>query len=272
MKVDVLAGIIEKPANELQELLNLAADVNEIDDAIAAQQISEHITETKKVSFGNGKNEGKGWGTKEALKSVHAVLKNDFGIDSDDAIEGLKTIKSQFDSHKNSGTADEKLKRDIEILKEKNILLTASIEAKEKNEILATKKNLLTKKLDEIINSDFGEATERLKLIAKSEFMSSVHWDVEDNDISLFHDAEKTKLLKQDNKHVTLKDVALTIFKEILPVKVLKKALPDAAAGADYEAKGETLGQLYSELARAKTLEEKKSIQDKIEKISKRQK
>jgi hypothetical protein len=260
MNINVLCGIIKKSLKELQELENLENDVVDIDDNIAASYIKDHLTSMK--------DQGKGWGTKEAFQTIQKTIKNDFGIETDDAVQGLLKIKELLNSKSENQNVDEKLKRDIEILKEKNISLTDQINKKEQDDLLNNKKGILKKELDKIILENFGESTDRLKSIAVDEFFKTAIWEVEDNDISIYSDKEKTKLLKIENKHATLKDFALPIFNDILPQKSKSKDLPNGGGNEEkYIPKGETLGSLYKELAIAKTLDERNSILAKIEKL-----
>lgn len=268
MKVEILAGLLEKPANELQELLELAEGVTEIDDTVAAEHLKDHLKGVKS----KGKDEGKGWGTKEALKSIQKTLKEEFEIDAPDAFEGLKSLKTKFEQTSSKETADEKLKRENEIWKQKYADLETSFNGLKEKETFKEKANVLNKHLDKIINEKFGDSSEKLKALAKKELMDSHVWDVDGNEITLFADKEKTQLLKVDGKYASLDSIAINIFKDILPAKSGKKDIPPKGEKSEEndEPKGETLGELYAEMRRTKTLEGRNAIQAKIDKISKK--
>lgn len=257
MKIGVLAGLLEKPADELVTALNVTDENDELSDEIVVEQIKglldSKIKETKRLA----KDEGKGWGTKETSKRVAERLKV-LGAEGEDLDSMLEDLSTKVNS--SSGNQDEKTKRKVEQLQAKNDELLTQINNINLQIETENKNKVIIKKINPLIANFNG--TEKAKNLALSDYLKNVSVEI---------DGEDVNVLDKDGKYSkkTFEDHFVEHFSELFDKKETQTQPPKNPTPGKNSKTTKTRNELLIELRSAKTPEDRASIQEALNSLDK---
>lgn len=259
MKLELLAGLLGKTAEDLRGSLNLANDLQEVEDEMAVNKVREFINLEKLNAKQNGISEGKkqsdGRFVREKMEEVEKKLK-DIGIEGANFDEQINFIAA----NKKADTSE--VNKDLQ--KKYEILRVKFEEAeKEKNNLVDKFHKIglekgLQKKLSGMIDK-FQFATEHVKTKAIEDFINSNKFLENDGEVFLL-DNEGKPTAKFD-------EVAQSHFGQWGELKQAGQGAPPARVGQNMGSFGNTPEELYSSLRKATTPEETASILEKIGKL-----
>lgn len=257
MKIGVLAGLLEKPANELVTALNVTDENDELSEEVVAEQLKGFIDSKIKETRSKAKDEGKGWGTKEAFKTVTSKLKG-LGLDSDDVDSMIDELSTKLNS---TVGQDEKTKRQLELQKSKIDELTGTITKMNNERDFEKKTSIIKSKLNPIL-SEF-EGTEKAKQLALSTYLNTVTVEI---------DGEDLNILEGEGKYSkkTFDEHSLDYFSELFEKKKTGNEPPKNPDSTKQKPKtSKSRNDLLIDLRTAKTPEERASIQEAINSLDK---
>jgi hypothetical protein len=252
MKLEQMASLLKKDATELVSTLNLTEGQEEVSDEVAVKEISNFIREIEISKLSEGKKQGEGMAKRTILNDAEKKLKEKFGIDGngfDDLIESLSTKV-------NSQPTDEKWKKEIEIWKAKHDDVTSKYNGLLTNVTKIETKSKVTSKLVNVFDKiDFP--TPKVKDIAINDFIEQYQ----------FEEAESGLYAKKGDKVIIdIENLALTHFKEYGKEKQQGNKPNVTFPNSSYTGT-KTLDELFAEIPKAKTAEERAQILDEIRKI-----
>ena len=253
MKLEQLASLLKRDATELVSALNLQEGQQEVDDEIAVKEINNFVKEIEISKLSEGKKQGEGMAKRTILSDAEKKIKEKFNVEGstfDDLIESLSTKV-------NSQPTDEKYKKEIDLLKAKNEDLATKY-----NGLLTNVSKIETKsKLMTILKPVFDKiefATAKVEEMAINDFVGSYE----------FPDSESGLYAKKNDKvFVDLESLALTHFKEYGKEKQVQQAKPNVIFPNNSYTGGKTMDELFDQINKSKTPEERAQILDEIKKL-----
>ena len=198
MKIEALAGLLGKPADELATALN----VENIEDALSDEIVVKALTDHVKNVRNEAKREGKGWGLTEIQKKLEKTGAE--GTDIDSMIEDLAAKASKKGDNPNP---DEKLIRKLEQAEIKLQETQKKLESIEKQKEVESRNSVIKGKIAEL-KKDFA-ATDKAFDLALEALLNSRQFEVDGDDVFVFKADGKTYEPKP------FEDIARTHFGEI---------------------------------------------------------
>lgn len=246
MKLEQMATLLGKDAEELKGTLNLAEVTAEVPDDLILTHVGNHIKELTLTAKREGIKEGEGKAKRLALTEVEKTLKDTFSVDGKDfneVVENLKGLKSD-------SKADEKLLKQVEVWKQ-----TANEKETVINQLRGEIENVKIKERISSTIDAFDFATPKVKQVAIDEFFNSNKFNIEGSDV----------FMEKDNKMYVLNDdVINSHFKEFGTPKTNRQNTTTPRNTTTTTSGGQTAAEIYAEISKAKTPEEIQALRQKL--------
>jgi hypothetical protein len=252
MKLESLASLLGKDAEELKGTLNLAEVTAEVSDETILTYVGNHIKELRQNAKRDGKKEGEGMAKRLVMSEVEKTIKDSFSVEGKDFSEMLENLKNL----KSDSKPDEKLLKQLDVWKttatEKDTIIS---QLKGEIETVKIKERISSTILPELETFEF--ATPKVKQVAIDEFFNSNKFNIEGNDV----------FLERDNKmYVLNKDVIVNHFKDFGTIKTIKPNTTTPRPTST--SSGESIKEIMSEIATAKTPEEIQRLRQKLKDLA----
>jgi hypothetical protein len=253
MKLEQMATLLKKDATELVRALNLTEGQEEVSDDIAVKEINNFIREIEISKLSEGKKQGEGMAKRTILSDAEKKIKEKFNVEGasfDDLIESLS-------SKVNSQPTDDKFKKEIDLWKAKHDDLTNKYNGLLTNVTKIDTKAKVTSKLSTVFDKiDFPSG--KVKEIAINDFVEQYQ----------FEEAESGLYAKQGERVIIdIENLALTHFREYGKVKEVQSAKPNVTFPNTSYTGSKTMEELFAEIPKAKTAEERVLILEEIKKL-----
>lgn len=256
MKLEFLAGLLEKQPTELETTYNVS-DPENVQEDVLKKVLSDHIKEVKISALSEGKKQGEGMAKRTVLSNAEKALKETFDIDGsnfDELVENLKAKK--FES---KGGGDEKIIKENQVLKTKYQDL--------ENQFNSLKNNIETEKSQYVIKEKLLPHLEKFELAPKAR--EAALRDI--FTIGKLSVSDDTIVLDTDTGIKIINDKYIEDFLSGYgtPKQANKQQVTNSRDKQNDTSYGSDLATLYDSYHKAKTMEEKKIIADKIKALDK---
>lgn len=250
MKLEQMATLLGKDAEELKGTLNLENVTAEVPGDLILTHVGNHIKELTLTAKREGIKEGEGKAKRLALTEVEKTLKDTFSVDGkdfNDVVENLKGLKSD-------SKADEKLLKQVEVWKQTaNEKETVINQLKGEIENVKIKERISSTILPKLDAFEF--ATPKVKQVAIDEFFNSNKFNIEGSDV----------FMEKDNKMYVLNDdVINNHFKEFGTPKTNRQNTTTPRNTTTTTIGGQTAAEIYAEITKAKTTDDIQALKQKL--------
>jgi hypothetical protein len=249
MKLEFLSGLLEKPTTELEATYNVS-DPENVQDDVLKKVFTDHIKEIRISALSEGKKQGEGMAKRTVLSQAEKTLKDAFEVDGsnfDEILENLKVKK--FDSK----GGDEKVIKENAVLKTKYADLESQFTTLKTS--IETEKAQYGIKEKLLPHFEKFEIAPKAKESALKDFFSIGKLSISDDTIVMDTD---TGIKIINDKYI---EDYLSGYGTPKQAKTVTSNNRDKASETSY---GNDLTSLWDSFHKAKTLEEKKIITDKI--------
>lgn len=264
MEIGVIASTLGVDAAELAKTHNLAEDIKDIDDETLGKILKVEIENVKTTAKVAAKQEGHGWGSKEALTKVEKDLAAEFGLKSGNFKEMLSELKETL----KTPATDDKTALQIESLKEKVKLAEKAFSDFKINIEKEKKDSKVNETISKVLGDHFNLTNQKLVSLGLKDFHSTYDVDVDDEGGIRLYGKDKQPVWKP------AEDILKSHFGDLLPTKsddddAGKVKIPNIDKSKEIKVNGVTVEALTMELHKAKTPEERAAILKKIQDLEK---
>lgn len=253
MKLEQMASLLKKDATELASTLNLADGQVDVPDEVAVKEINNFIRETEISKLNEGKKQGEGMAKRTILSDAEKKIKEKFGVDGTNFDELIDSLSNKLSSQ----PTDEKYKKEIDLLKAKNEDLSNKYNGLMTNITKIETKSKVTSKLTNVFEK-IEFPTGKVKEIAVEDFINQYQ----------FEEAESGLYAKKGDKVIIdIETLALNHFKEYGKEKQSQSQKPNVMFPNGTYTGTKTMEDLFAEIPKAKTPEERAQILDEIKKL-----
>lgn len=253
MKLEQMASLLKKDATELASTLNLAEGQAEVPDDIAVKEINNFIREIEISKLNEGKKQGEGMAKRTILTDAEKKIKEKFGVDGANFDELIDSLSTKISSQ----PTDEKYKKEIDLWKAKHDDISTKYNGLLTNVTKIETKSKVTSKLANVFDK-IEFPTNRVKEIAIDDFISQYQ----------FEEAESGLYAKKGEKVIIdVENLALNHFKEFGKEKQSQTGKPNVTFPNNSYTGTKTLDELFAEIPKAKTPDERAQILEEIKKI-----
>lgn len=182
MKLEILAGLLEKPATELATTLNVA-EASDVADSVSSKALKEHILEAVETAKLKAKSEAEGKQTRLTKLALEKTVKEKFAFIKATSIdEMLVELETEFAKRAPENSEAQKL--EIEALKLKAKTAEDKLTLKEQEIAEAAQVGAISKKLEKHL-AKYEFASDEVKQIAVTNYIKANKFIVSGDDLFL---------------------------------------------------------------------------------------
>lgn len=252
MKLEQMASLLKKDATELVSALNLQDSQAEVPDEVVVKEINNFIREIEISKLSEGKKQGEGMAKRTILSDAEKKLKEKFSVEGNSFDELIESLSTKI----NSQPTDEKYKKEIDLLRAKHSDIESKYNSLLTNAAKIETRSKVTSKLTSIFDK-IEFPTTKVKEIALNDFVDNYQ----------FEEAESGLYAKKGDKVII--DIETLAYNHFLEYGKAKQSQqkPNVSFPDNTYTGSKTLEQLYAEIPKAKTAEERAQILEEIKKF-----